>query len=385
MFDMHFMQLAISEAARIGWKTHPNPMVGAVIVRNGEVVAKGYHHGAGKPHAEVEALADAAAHGIPVAGADMYVTLEPCNHYGKTPPCTEALIKAGIANVYIGTPDPDSRVHGSGIARLREAGIRCEVGFCQEELFRLNAAFFKRVSTGLPYVTLKWAMTMDGHITARDGSSKWITGETARKHVHEQRAIHDAIMVGTGTACADNPALTVRLEDPNIRQPLRVILDRNLRIPRYFQVFDTKLANTVLFTSQRALTSGEGNADAMSFFALRGIPVECVAEVESGLDVEAILRLLVSKYGITTVYCEGGSGLSGTLCDKGLADSFWVYVAPKVVGSKQSLCPVGGLGVPQMGMAEKMRLVEVLQLGDDVCLHSVRDNWEKNCDVYGTC
>ena len=355
--DTYWMNLAMKEAAKGGWSVHPNPMVGAVIVRDGRMLGCGYHHGAGQPHAEVEALKDAAARHEDVSGSTIYVTLEPCNHFGRTPPCTEALIAAGITRCVVGTVDTDERVRGAGIERLKAAGIKVEVGFLETELYALNAAFFKRTSTGLPYVTAKWAMSLDGHIATRTHHARWVTGDEARRDVHLARAAHDAIMVGTQTVIDDNPQLNVRL-DGDYRQPLRVILDRTLRIPIDAHVFNTDSQATVLFTCAT-------DTDA---YRARGIAVETLAPLHDALPIDEVLRTLVTRYGVTTLYVEGGARLLGSLFDAHDVDAVDVYIAPKLIGGSHAPCAVAGLGIPTMDLASLADLEPPIFLGHDIRL-----------------
>ena len=355
--DIYWMTLAMKEAAKGGWAVHPNPMVGAVIIRDGRVLGCGYHHGAGKPHAEVEALRDAAANHEDVHGATIYVTLEPCNHFGRTPPCTAALIDAGISRCVVGTVDTDERVRGAGIARLKAAGIQVDVGFLETELYALNAAFFKRTSTGLPYITAKWAMSLDGHIATRTHHARWVTGEEARRDVHLARAAHDAIMVGTQTVIDDDPLLNVRL-DGDYRQPLRVILDRTLRIPIDAHVFDTRNQQTVLFTC----------APQTEAYRNRGVFVETLTAQNDALPLDEVLRTLVARYGVTTLYAEGGARLLGSLFDAHDVDAIDVYIAPKIIGGSSAPCAVSGIGIPTMDLASLAILEPPTPLGDDIRL-----------------
>ena len=355
--DTYWMNLAMKEAAKGGWSVHPNPMVGAVIVKDERMLGCGYHHGAGQPHAEVEALKDAAARHEDVRGSTIYVTLEPCNHFGRTPPCTEALIAAGITRCVVGTVDTDERVRGAGIARLKAAGIQVDVGFLETELYALNAAFFKRTSTGLPYVTAKWAMSLDGHIATRTHHARWVTGDAARRDVHLARAAHDAIMVGTQTVIDDNPQLNVRL-DGDYRQPLRVILDRTLRIPIDAHVFDTCSQSTVLFTCAT-------DTDA---YRARGISVETLTPIHDALPIDEVLRTLVTRYGVTTLYVEGGARLLGSLFDAHDVDAVDVYIAPKLIGGSNAPCAVAGLGIPTMDLASLADLEPPIFLGNDIRL-----------------
>lgn len=354
MNDREWMHLAEQEAARGGWAVHPNPMVGAILVKDGVELGRGYHHGAGQAHAEVEALRDAARRGHDVRGATIYVTLEPCNHYGRTPPCTEALIAAGISRCVVGPLDTDVRVRGAGIRRLEAAGIPCTVGVCEQELLELNAAFFTRTRDERPFITAKWAMTLDGRTATASGSSQWITGTLAREDVHRERARHDAIMAGTQTLVVDNPQLNVRL-DGEYRQPVRVVLDRTLRVPLTHRVFDTSSQRTILFTARTDVAA----------WLERGVEVENVACDAHGLDLREVLRRLATKYLITTLYCEGGATLHGALFDLGLVDQVHAYIAPKLTGGDQARGCIGGAGVELMSQAHRLEHLEIRPLGDD--------------------
>lgn len=357
MNDTEWMTQAMQEAARCGWAAHPNPMVGAVIVKDGIELGRGYHHGSGTPHAEVMALRNASERGNDVKGADIYVTLEPCNHYGKMPPCTEALIAAGIKRCFIGTGDSDKRVRGSGINRLQQAGIECIVGFCQQELMDLNAAFFTRTSLERPYITAKWAMTADGHTATKTGSSQWITGKEAREDVHRERARHDAIIAGTQTILLDNPQLNVRL-DGNFRQPTRIVLDRTLKIPLDFNVFKTENQKTILFTAR--------NDALFDAYKARNIDVNLVSTHNDKLDICEVLQCLAQKYCITTIYCEGGASLHGTLFDLDLIDQIHLYMAPKLTGGALDRGCIAGNGIDLMADAKSFEFKDIVRHGNDL-------------------
>ena len=364
------MHMVLTEAAKADWYAHPNPMVGAVIVKDDVMLGCGYHHGAGNPHAEVEALQDAQRRGFDVKDATIYVTLEPCNHFGRTPPCTEALIRAGIRRAVIGSVDTDVRVRGAGIQRLQEAGIECVVGCLETELKALNAAFFKRTSTGLPFVTAKWAMSLDGHIATYTHHARWVTGPEAREDVHRARERHDAIMVGTQTVMDDDPQLNVRLPGEH-RQPLRVILDRTRRIPLTAHVFDTTQQRTVLFTSQ---TDVRANAPDIADYQKLGVRVEFVPTDNGALDLKAILHTLVSQYEVTTLYAEGGATLHGALFDRQLVDAVDVYIAPKVIGGANAPAAVTGHGIEYMDMARCFDFESPKIFGNDIRLRGRRSN-----------
>ena len=366
MNDSEWMLEAMKEAAKGGWAVHPNPMVGAVIVKDGVEIGRGFHHGVGSPHAEIEALRDAQRRGRDVRGATIYVTLEPCNHFGHTPPCSEALIQAGIARCVMGPVDPNKKVKGGGLQRLQQAGISCTAGICEKELTELNAPFFMRTRQNRPFITAKWAMTADGRTASKSGSSQWITGAEARKDVHLERARHDAIIVGTQTVIADNPQLNVRLDDANYRQPVRIILDRHLRIPLDANVFHTENQKTILFTSPNHISLDE--------YIKRNVMIELVDDnpESDGLNLENILSVLADKYTITTLYCEGGASLHGALHDLGFIDQMHIYIAPKIIGGSESRGCVYGKGIDLMSDASEYHIKEMRMLGNDIKLSAIR-------------
>lgn len=330
--DIAFMARALRLAERGLYTTDPNPRVGCVVVRDGAVIAEGWHCRAGDPHAEVYALRQA---GDGAKGADVYVTLEPCCHHGRTPPCAEALIAAGVARVVVAMEDPNPRVAGEGLAQLTRSGIRVETGVLQDEAERLNPGFIQRMRRGMPWVRCKLAMSLDGRTALANGESQWITGEAARRDVHFWRARSSAVLTGIGTVLADDPALTVRLEAPllarqgcegELRQPLRVVLDTGLRMPATARILKQP-GRTRLFTAA---------ADPAAATALKaaGASVESVPAGPggSGLDLEAVLRRLAQE-GINELWVEAGSTLSGALLQAGLIDELIIYMAPLLMGN----------------------------------------------------
>ncbi len=325
--------LALAELGRGG--VEPNPMVGAVLLRDGRMVAAGHHACFGGPHAEVAALADAAAKGVDPRGLTMCVTLEPCAHHGKTPPCAEALIEAGIGRVVVAMVDPFEKVAGRGIALLREAGIRVEVGVREAQARRLNEAFIKRVTTGLPWIIVKWAQTLDGKTATAAGHSQWISNAQSRERVHRWRGRVDAVMVGVGTAIADNPQLTARPTNPAAvhRVARRLVVDRAGRLPA-----DAKM-----------LCDG-------------GPPVSILTG-----DLRDELQQLAAE-GVTNLLVEGGATLVGALLKEKLVDQLLVFSAPKLVGDAAALPAVQGLPCDSMDDALALELIEVERLGDDVLL-----------------
>lgn len=348
------MRQALKLAARGRGRTAPNPMVGAVVVREGRVVGLGFHPRAGEPHAEVFALRQA---GEAARGASLYVTLEPCCHHGRTPPCTEAVLASGVRRVVAAMPDPFPKVAGGGLRLLREAGLQVESGLLQPQAEELNRAYLKAVRTGLPWLTLKLAMTLDGKIATRTGDSRWVTGEAARRYVHRLRDWTDAVLVGSGTALADDPELTARL--PGARNPLRVVVDSRARLPR-----TSKLARTARETPTLLLTGEESSTRDLE---AAGVQIERIPARADRLDLEAALRRLVER-GVHSVLCEGGGELAAALLERGLVDEVVWFIAPRLVGGRDAPGPLGGKGVERMADALELQNVRVRRLGQDLML-----------------
>jgi len=352
-FEREVMGRALAEAKR--GRPSPNPHVGAAIVRDGTLLSLGHHAKAGEAHAEVDAIRNSASG---VEGATLFVTLEPCNHQGRTGPCTEAILEAGITEVVIGCRDPAPHVAGA-IARLEEAGVSVRVGLLERECTRLVADFAKHIRTGLPHVTLKAAITLDGKIATRTGDSKWITGDDARDEAHRLRDRSDAILVGVGTVLNDDPMLTVRRVEG--LDPVRVVLDADLRTPVGAAILDPKgssSASTVIFHAP--------DADASRREALRGEGAELipVARDARGVNLrEALARL--GERGVVRLLVEGGSKVHGTFLDQGLADSAAIFVAPRIVGDAKALTLAGGAGVESIEDAWRLKHTEVQSLGSD--------------------
>ena len=357
--DIEYMRRAMELAERGVGFTNPNPMVGAVIVKGGKVIGEGWHERCGEWHAERNAFKNCT---VSAEGATMYVTLEPCCHYGKTPPCTEAIIEHGIARVVIGMEDPNPLVAGKGIAFLREAGIEVVCGIEEEALREQNRVFLKYISTRLPWVALKAAMTLDGKIATRTGDSKWITGAEARAYVHELRHRFMAILVGIGTAVADDPLLNCRIEGRGVRQPIRVVVDSNARLSLESQLVQTA-------EEYRTIVAYTRFAPEERVKALREAGVEMLLceEKEGLVDVRNLLELL-GQFGIDSILLEGGGSLNYTFLAEGLADELYAFIAPKIVGGMNAKTPVEGLGVEKMADAITLELKNVLNIGDDVLL-----------------
>ena len=357
--DIEYMRRAMELAERGVGFTNPNPMVGAVIVKGGKVIGEGWHERCGEWHAERNAFKNCT---VPAEGATMYVTLEPCCHYGKTPPCTEAIIEHGIARVVVGMEDPNPLVAGKGIALLREAGIEVVCGVEEEALREQNRVFLKYISTKLPWVAMKTAMTLDGKIATRTGDSKWITGAEARAYVHELRHRFMAIVVGIGTAVADDPLLNCRIEGRGVRQPIRVVVDSNARLS-----LDSQLVKTA--GEYRTIVAHTRFAPEESGKALREAGVEMLLckEKEGLVDVRNLLELL-GQSGIDSILLEGGGSLNYTFLAEGLADELYAFIAPKIVGGMNAKTPVEGAGMEKMADAINLELENVLNIGHDVLL-----------------
>jgi diaminohydroxyphosphoribosylaminopyrimidine deaminase / 5-amino-6-(5-phosphoribosylamino)uracil reductase len=351
-----WMRLALDLAKATEGQTAPNPMVGAVVVKEGRLLGTGVHLQAGTPHAEVHALRMA---GEAARGSTVYVTLEPCNHYGRTPPCTEAILQAGVSRVVVGSVDPDPRVAGRGIARLRSAGVEVLEGVLEEECLRLNEAYFHHRRTGRPFVTLKMAMTLDGKIATASGDSRWVTGESARKYVHELRNRYQAILVGVGTGLADRPQLTTRLEHGG-KQPIRIIVDSHLRTPLDAPVTDTSLAPTWIFTTEQK--------DPEKERALIDKGVRVISTGEGPLVDWDVLFEFLGKEGILSVLVEGGSEVNASLLKGNHVQKVIAFVAPKILGGQYSKSAVGGESPETMAEAIPLRNVTTQMFGQDLCI-----------------
>jgi len=337
--DERFMKRALELAVKGMGRTSPNPLVGCVIVKDERIVGEGYHHKAGTPHAEVHALSAA---GEQARDATAYVTLEPCSHFGRTPPCAEALIRAGIQRVIVAMEDPNPLVSGRGIARLREVGIQVDVGLMSNEASLLNEVFVKVITTGLPFVVYKTAMTLDGKIATETGDSRWVSSEVSRQYVHQLRDRYDVILVGSETVIADDPALTCRL--PNGQDPVRLIIDGRLRIAENAQVLTSSgHCPCVIATTQAA-----SNEKIERLNHLAGVEV-WQYDTLSHVPLEKLLSDLVHR-GWTSVLLEGGGRLAGTLIQDQLVDKLEFFIAPKLVGGNGP-SPLSGLHVECMAEA----------------------------------
>jgi diaminohydroxyphosphoribosylaminopyrimidine deaminase/5-amino-6-(5-phosphoribosylamino)uracil reductase len=359
--DEKYMRLAIGLAKRGLGKTSPNPMVGAVVVNKKRIVGQGYHHRAGEPHAEVLALQEA---GASARGATLYLNLEPCNHFGKTPPCTRAILETGIKRVVVGMKDPNPLVEGRGIRRLRKAGIRVEVGTMEKECQALNAPFRKFITTRRPFVILKIAVSLDGKVATRSGDSRWITSEVSRRYVHHLRKNSDAVMVGIGTVLQDDPLLTVRIPGfKRPRHPLRVIVDSSLRIPLNSQLVGTADEYPTLVATTEAAASSR-----IRQLAKAKVEVVVVRKNARGqVNLKALMEKL-AKRGVTSILLEGGPTLNAGALREGLVDRVLFFFAPKIIGGVKAPSAVGGEGVLKIMDAKVIKILRTRRMGSDLLI-----------------
>lgn len=372
MMDEKYMEQALCIAQYAAGRTSPNPMVGAVIVRDGRVVGQGWHRQAGTPHAEVHALRQA---GELAHGATMYVTLEPCSHHGRTGPCTEAVIDAGIKKVIVSMTDPNPLVAGQGIARLRDAGIEVIEGVMAAEAAKMNEVFIKWISTKKPFVVLKSAMSLDGKIAAHTGHSQWITGSKAREVVHQLRDRYDGILVGIGTVLADNPSLTTRLEIPG-KNPLRIIVDSKARIPLDAEVITDGLPTVIAVTSE----ASQGKLDSLRACGITIITTEAKG---GRVDLQQLFNIL-GEQGITSILVEGGASINASVIDENLVDKIKWFIAPKIIGGESAPGPVGGIGIADVNHAALFEEIKMESIGEDILISAYLRNREGR-DVYRTC
>ena len=347
-YDEKYMKLAMQLAGNAIGRTSPNPLVGAVIVKDNRVVGCGWHRKAGTPHAEVHALNQA---GELAQGADVYVTLEPCAHYGKTPPCAKALVEAKVKNVYGGLLDVNPKVAGKGFKILEDAGIHVEYGFLQDELRKQNEVFFKWIEHKKPFVVLKAAMTLDGKIATATGQSKWITNETSRAYGYKLRDIYDGIMVGINTVIEDNPMLTARVDGG--KNPIRIVVDSSLKIDINANVVQDKSAKTIIATTDKA--------DKDKILKLQAQDVDVIVvdkDKNDKVDIEKLLDIL-GQQNICSILVEGGA----TLVDK-----VYFFIAPKIVGGKEAKTPVAGTGILNLQEALALKDIQVEKLDEDILI-----------------
>jgi diaminohydroxyphosphoribosylaminopyrimidine deaminase/5-amino-6-(5-phosphoribosylamino)uracil reductase len=347
------MKRALTLARKGIGRTSPNPAVGCIIVKDGIVIGEGWHRKAGTPHAEIHALNMA---GDAARDANVYVTLEPCCHTGKTPPCSAALIKAGVKRVVAGMRDPNPRVSGGGLAKLKQAGIETVCGVLEDDCRAINRPFIKHITSGLPYVTYKCAMTLDGKIASATGESRWISGEESRKYVHRMRAHSDAVMVGVDTILADNPQLTVR--HVKGRNPLRIIVDSHLRTPTSVDILSGALAKKTI------IACTENDANIHQRYLQNGASVLVCNSHDGRVDLADLLQKL-GKLGIQSILLEGGSRLAGDALTRGLIDECIFFYAAKVIGS-DGFSPFAITGITDMSQSIPFTNLNVRRIGDDI-------------------
>lgn len=357
--DIKFMERALELAEKgIGY-TNPNPLVGAVIVKDGNIIGEGYHEFFGGPHAEINAFKNAAED---VSGATMYVTLEPCSHYGKTPPCAEAIVKKGIKKVVVAQKDPNPQVSGRGIKILRDNGIEVITGVLEDRSRSLNEIFLKYITTKLPFCLLKSAMTLDGKTASASGDSKWITNEESREYVHSLRHRLAAIMVGVGTVLQDDPYLNTRLKSGEGRDPVRIIVDSTARIPITANVLSLESkAKTIIATT--ALAPEEKLAELKK----KGAEILIIPLAENRVDLKALMKTLGER-GIDSVLLEGGSELNFSAIEADIVDKINIFIAPKLIGGSKAKTPVGGAGRQLMKEAVNLYSTKTYTFGDNVMI-----------------
>lgn len=359
--DEHYMSLALNLAEKGRGKVNPNPLVGAVIVKNSKVIGKGYHKEYGREHAEVNAFNNLTER---PDNATMYVTLEPCSHYGKTPPCVNKIIKNNIKRVVIGAIDDNPLVSRKGIKKLQDAGIELKVGVLEEECKKLNEVFFKYISTKRPFVLLKSAMSLDGKISTYSGESKWITNKKSREEVHKLRNDLMAILVGVDTIIKDNPKLTCRLDGG--RNPIRIVVDSTLRIPINSEVIKDKEARTIIATTKLA------KEDKILNLKNSGIEVLIINSKNNRVDLDELM-IKLGELNIDSILLEGGSTLNFSALEQGIVDKIQIYIAPKIIGGENSKTPVGGQGIDELKKAFNVKDLTYKAMGDDILLEGYID------------
>lgn len=361
MNDEKWMKQVLRLAARGKGRTSPNPMVGAIVVKEGRAIGKGYHARAGEAHAERVALEKA---GVDARGSSLYLNLEPCTHYGKTPPCAPFVIESGVREVVIGMEDPNPLVKGRGIEALRKAGIEVRLGILETESKKLNEAFCKYILNKKPFVILKAAATLDGKIATRSGDSQWISHETSRDLVHKLREEVDGVVVGIGTVIKDDPLLTARSRRG--RDPYRIVLDSKLRIPENAQVIGASPSRTIVVTTEVA------PRDKVERLEKRGVQVLILEAVQGRVDLKTCLSKL-GEMGMMSLLVEGGSGVNGSFLDQGIVDKFMLFLSPRFVGDPEALGIFSGRGVENLKEATHLKEVKVRRVDIDILVEGYVD------------
>ncbi len=357
--DEKYMRLAINLAKRAMGMTSPNPLVGAVIVKGDRIIATGYHKACGQPHAEINALAKSP---LCLKGATLYVTLEPCDHYAHTPPCTNAIIKSGMRKVVIAMKDPNPINNGAGIKKLKRHGIKTITGVLEAEARSLNKPYIKYITRKIPYITVKTASSLDGKIATRTGRSRWITGKAARQYVHELRAKVDAVMVGVNTVINDDPLLLS--ETSKERQPMRIVVDSHLKTPLEGRIFSEVSRSPVIIATTNSVSQSRAER-----YEERGAKVLFVKSKGRRVDLVDLMRHL-GRMEITHILVEGGGELIGNLIEAGLVDRFLFFLAPMIIGGRTAVTSVEGIGVSEINDAPILKDIKIKRFADDILVES---------------
>lgn len=364
-----YMRRALELAGKGEGHTSPNPMVGCVVVKDGRIISEGYHERYGEFHAERNALTRCTED---TTGADLYVTLEPCCHHGKTPPCTDIIIEKKIARVFVGSMDSNPLVAGKGVQILRDHGIEVETGILEEECLKLNEVFYHYIQTKTPFVVMKYAMTLDGKIACATGDSKWVTGEAARYQVHEMRGRYKGIMVGIGTVLADDPMLNCRVAQGV--DPVRIICDSRLRIPLDCQIVKTASEIPTIVACAHEVMESERKQDKIEKLREAGIQI-IPTKGAHGVNLKELMPVL-GEQKIDSILLEGGGTLNASALEEGIVNKVYAYIAGKLIGGMDARSPVEGMGVEKMRDAVRLTDMQITRLGDDFCIcgYPVRSN-----------
>lgn len=349
------MRKALSLAKSAEGRTTPDPMVGAVLVKNGKVISTGYHGEVATPHAEGWAIQKA---GEKAKGATLYLNLEPCNHYGNNPPCTDAIIKSGVKKVVAAMKDPNPLVNGKGFAKIRRHGVKVEIGLREEEARKLNEVFVKYITTKMPFVVMKTAMTLDGKIATRTGASRWVAGPEALRFAHHLRNIYDAILVGVGNVLIDDPKLTVRLVK-KIKNPIRIVMDAYARTPLNAQVLNIREARIIIVVGPKA------PKERVVALEKKGAEIIVLPAPKGLIDLKSLLKEL-GEMGVTSLLVEGGGEVNASFLDAGLVDKAHFIIAPKIFGGRTAKTPVEGEGIAFPSQAKQLKLVHTEKVGEDL-------------------
>ncbi|MFA5357046.1 MAG: bifunctional diaminohydroxyphosphoribosylaminopyrimidine deaminase/5-amino-6-(5-phosphoribosylamino)uracil reductase RibD [Candidatus Omnitrophota bacterium] len=352
----YFMNLALGLALKGAGKTSPNPVVGALVVKNGRIIGRGYHEKAGSPHAEAIALDDA---GMKAKGSTLYVTLEPCAHFGRTPPCVDKIIKSGVKEVIIGMVDPNPKNNGKGIKILKTQNIRVSAGFIEDKLRKANEVFIKYITRKIPFITVKVGQSLDGKIATRTGESKWITSDRSRTYAHRLRARYDAVMVGVNTILRDNPKLDAPLSG---KYPARIVVDSQLSTPQGANIFSRKGPVIIVTLPVR---SGQ-ETENRKILSAKATILE-VKEESGQINLRDMMKKL-ARLGITSILVEGGGTLIGGLFDEGLVDKVSFFLSPKIIGGKEAVSSVMGRGIARVDKAFKLKGTGIKKIGEDLLI-----------------